>query len=239
MFKNKLYIHGVNSKDSNLGAWSVILVDEFSGSQQGFSGSAANTTATRMKLTALLRGLKALQERRNCIQIYSDSFYIINALQKDKVKIWKANGWKKENGFPVPDADLWTDILKEIDRLDTRIKYICLQQEQGEDGVVLQSDEPMMFMCNALISDEQHKQKSASGSGKAGEQYIVTMRVSAPEDVTIGDIESCLHGPADIHHIETIGVTRILGNATDPIYQEHALVAHSKNISKYASKGVL
>ena len=56
------------------------------------------TTNNRMEVLAVIKGLEALKEPCQ-VTLYSDSKYVVDAIQKGWVKKWKANGWyrnKKE-----------------------------------------------------------------------------------------------------------------------------------------------
>jgi ribonuclease HI len=67
------------------------------------------TTNNRMELTAVIKGLQALKEP--CIvELYSDSKYVIDALQKGWAWGWKKKGWIKSDKKPALNPDLW-DIL--------------------------------------------------------------------------------------------------------------------------------
>ena len=83
-----LYTDGACSGNPGPGGWGAIF--EFKGVEKELSGGEDNTTNNRMELTAVIRGLEALKE--SCIvELYSDSKYVIDALEKG----W-AWGWKKK-----------------------------------------------------------------------------------------------------------------------------------------------
>ena len=74
-----LYTDGACSGNPGPGGWGAIL--EYNGFEKELSGGEENTTNNRMELTAVIRGLQALKE--SCIvELYSDSKYVIDALQK-------------------------------------------------------------------------------------------------------------------------------------------------------------
>ena len=74
-----LYTDGACSGNPGPGGWGAIL--EYNGVEKELSGGEDSTTNNRMELTAVIRGLQALKEP--CIvELYSDSKYVIDALEK-------------------------------------------------------------------------------------------------------------------------------------------------------------
>ena len=103
-----LYTDGACSGNPGPGGWGAIL--EFNGIEKELCGGAENTTNNRMELTAVIEGLKALKEP--CIvELYSDSKYVIDALEKGWAVSWRAKGWKKADKKPALNPDLWEILL--------------------------------------------------------------------------------------------------------------------------------
>ena len=91
-----LYTDGACSGNPGPGGWGAIL---------------ENTTNNRMELTAVIRGLARLKEP--CIvELYSDSKYVIDALEKGWAVSWRAKGWKKADKKPALNPDLWEQLLQ-------------------------------------------------------------------------------------------------------------------------------
>ena len=63
-----------------------------------------------MELTAVIRGLEALKEPCN-VELYSDSKYVIDALEKGWAWGWKKRGWVKSDKKPALNPDLWETLL--------------------------------------------------------------------------------------------------------------------------------
>ena len=85
-----LYTDGACSGNPGPGGWGAIL--EYMGHEKELSGGEDNTTNNRMELTAVIEGLSCLKEPC-AVELYSDSKYVIDGLQKG----W-AEGWKKRVG---------------------------------------------------------------------------------------------------------------------------------------------
>ncbi|MBD9184316.1 MAG: ribonuclease HI [Clostridiales bacterium] len=104
-----LYTDGACSGNPGPGGWGAIL--EFNGTEKELSGGESRTTNNRMELTAVIEGLKALKEP--CIvELYSDSKYVIDALEKGWAVGWQKRGWKKADKTPALNPDLWETLLK-------------------------------------------------------------------------------------------------------------------------------
>ncbi len=68
------------------------------------------TTNNRMELMGVIAGLEALN--RPCeIDLYSDSQYVIKAFNDHWINNWQKKGWKKSDGKPVLNIDLWQRLL--------------------------------------------------------------------------------------------------------------------------------
>ena len=63
-----------------------------------------------MELTAVIRGLQALKEPCN-VELYSDSKYVIDALEKGWAWSWRKKGWIKSDKKPALNPDLWEELL--------------------------------------------------------------------------------------------------------------------------------
>ena len=104
-----LYTDGACSGNPGPGGWGAIL--EYMGHEKELSGGEANTTNNRMELTAVIQGLGALKE--SCVvELYSDSKYVIDGLQKGWAASWQKRGWIKSDKKPALNPDLWERLLE-------------------------------------------------------------------------------------------------------------------------------
>ena len=103
-----LYTDGACSGNPGPGGWAAILC--YNGHEKELSGGERSTTNNRMELTAVIRGLSALNQP--CIvDLYSDSKYVIDALEKGWAWGWKRRGWVKADKKPALNPDLWDTLL--------------------------------------------------------------------------------------------------------------------------------
>lgn len=103
-----LYTDGACSGNPGPGGWCAIL--EYNGREMELVGSQWDTTNNRMELTAVIEGLKKLKEPCT-VELYSDSKYIIDALEKGWAWSWRKKGWIKSDKQPALNPDLWEELL--------------------------------------------------------------------------------------------------------------------------------
>lgn len=108
MKKVTLYTDGACSGNPGPGGWGAIL--EYNSHRKEFSGGEANTTNNRMELTAVIQGLEALKEPCE-VELYSDSKYVVDALEKGWAESWQKKGWIKSDKKPALNPDLWERLL--------------------------------------------------------------------------------------------------------------------------------
>ena len=103
-----MYTDGACSYNPGPGGWACIL--EYKGKEKEFSGFEAETTNNKMELLAVVEGLRKLKEVC-CVDIYSDSAYVVNAFLQDWISGWIAMNWKTANKKPVANVELWQELL--------------------------------------------------------------------------------------------------------------------------------
>ena len=116
-----LYTDGAASGNPGPGGYGVVL--RCGDRCRELSGGFAFTTNNRMELTGVIRGLQALTEP--CIvELYSDSKYVIDALQKGWARGWKARGWVKADKKPALNSDLWEVLLDLCDKHTVNLHWV-------------------------------------------------------------------------------------------------------------------
>ena len=138
-----LYTDGACSGNPGPGGWGAVL--EYQGNRKELSGGEENTTNNRMELTAVIRGLQALREP--CIvELYSDSKYVIDALEKGWAVNWRKKGWVKSDKKPALNPDLWETLLD-----------LAMQHQLHYHWVKGHADNPMNNRCDELAVQEWKK----------------------------------------------------------------------------------
>ena len=86
-----------------------------SGNRKELSQGYRRTTNNRMELRGVLAALEALKTPCN-VKLYSDSQYIINAIEQKWLNNWIKRGWKKADKKPVLNVDLWKLLMQQIEK---------------------------------------------------------------------------------------------------------------------------
>lgn len=103
-----IYTDGACSGNPGPGGWGAIL--RYNGMEKEISGGEKNTTNNRMELMAVISALECLKEA--CVvQLYSDSKYVIDALNLGWAVSWRKKGWIKSDKKPALNIDLWEQLL--------------------------------------------------------------------------------------------------------------------------------
>ena len=103
-----IYTDGACSGNPGPGGWGAIL--RYAGRAKELSGAESMTTNNRMELTGVIAALEALREPCR-VELYSDSKYVVDALDKGWAEKWRAKGWKKPDKKPALNPDLWERLL--------------------------------------------------------------------------------------------------------------------------------
>ena len=104
-----IYTDGACSGNPGPGGWGAVLV--YGERERELSGGEAHTTNNRMELTAAIRALEALREPCE-VTLTTDSRYLCDGLEKNWALGWKKRGWKKSDGSPAINPDLWERLLE-------------------------------------------------------------------------------------------------------------------------------
>ncbi len=136
----QLYTDGACSGNPGPGGWGAILV--YGEIEKELSGGESSTTNNRMELTAVIQGLKALKERCT-VELYSDSKYVIDALEKGWAVSWQARGWKKADKKPALNPDLWETLLSLVSLHELHYHWV-----KGH------ADNPRNNRCDAMAVEQ-------------------------------------------------------------------------------------
>lgn len=110
------------------GYGTVILTN---GKRKELSEGFRRTTNNRMELTAVIKGLEALQKSCDVV-LFSDSKYVVNGITLGWAKNWRRKGWIKSNKEPAENSDLWARLL---DLLDTHsVQFNWVKGHAGNPG---------------------------------------------------------------------------------------------------------
>lgn len=103
------------------GGYGVLL--EHNGHEKELSGGYRRTTNNRMEILAVIIGLEALAEPCS-VTVYSDSRYVVDAIEKGWAVKWRANGWMRNKRERALNPDLWDRLLKALSGHEVELKWV-------------------------------------------------------------------------------------------------------------------
>ncbi|MFT4024666.1 MAG: ribonuclease H, partial [Flavihumibacter sp.] len=113
-----MYTDGSSRGNPGPGGYGVIL--HWNGREKELSQGYRKTTNNRMELMAVIAGLQALTKPGLHIEIYSDSQYVVKAVEEGWLKKWIATnfaGGKK-------NSDLWRQFHQLAQQHSIRFKWV-------------------------------------------------------------------------------------------------------------------
>ena len=140
-----IYTDGACSGNPGPGGYGAILM--YGSHKKELSGGDANTTNNRMELMGVITALEALN--RPCqVDLYTDSQYVVNAIEKGWARKWQANGWMRNKKDKALNPDLWQRLL---DLLETH--QVTFHWVKGH------AENPYNNRCDELAVGEWKKLK--------------------------------------------------------------------------------
>jgi ribonuclease HI len=117
----EIYTDGACSGNPGPGGYGTVLI--YKGHRKELSEGYKNTTNNRMEIMAVIKGLEALNEKCK-VTLYSDSRYVVDAIEKGWVKKWKNNQWMRNKKEEAKNVDLWKRLLELLEFHDVTFKWV-------------------------------------------------------------------------------------------------------------------
>jgi len=119
--KVKIYTDGACSGNPGPGGYGIVMI--FNGHKKELSGAYEDTTNNRMELIAAIKGLEALN--RTCsVTLYSDSKYLVDAINKGWVTKWRKNNWMRTKTDHAKNVDLWKRLMELLEVHDVKFVWV-------------------------------------------------------------------------------------------------------------------
>ncbi len=116
-----IYTDGACKGNPGPGGYGTILV--YNGVEKELSCGYRSTTNNRMELSAVIAGLSALKEKCE-VTLYSDSKYVVDAINLGWAKGWRAKGYIKSDRKPALNPDLWEELLTLLDKHEVTLVWV-------------------------------------------------------------------------------------------------------------------
>jgi ribonuclease HI len=134
-----IFTDGACKGNPGPGGWAAIL--RMGAHEKELTGGEAATTNNRMEMTAILRGLSALNEPC-AVTVHTDSRYAIDGMTQ-WIFGWQKRGWLNAAKKPVANEDLWRELIAAA-----RPHKVSWEWVKGHSG------HPENERCDALASAE-------------------------------------------------------------------------------------
>ena len=121
-----VWADGACSGNPGPGGWGTIV--QGPEGRQELSGGWKGTTNNRLEMMGAIVGLETVP-RGERVVLTTDSRYIVDALEKKWLAGWKRKGWRKADGGPVANVDLWQALEAAMAG-----KFVRLEWVRGHNG---------------------------------------------------------------------------------------------------------
>jgi ribonuclease HI len=115
-----IYTDGACSGNPGPGGWGAIL--QYGDKAKELSGGHPETTNNRMELMSVIAALEALKEPCR-VELFSDSQYIVNAVNEGWLSNWQRRGWRRKEG-EVKNLDLWQRLVPLLESHEVTMTWV-------------------------------------------------------------------------------------------------------------------
>lgn len=118
-----IYTDGAAFGNPGPGGWAAVM--RYGSHKKTFSEGYFRTTNNRMELKAVIEALKRIKQAGHQVFIYTDSKYIVNAVNEGWLFNWEQKGFKNRK-----NPDLWREFLQVFRKHEVTFKWV-----KGHEGV--------------------------------------------------------------------------------------------------------
>lgn len=121
MVKEQIHIYTDGACSGNPGKGGFGIVMEWVGKpyKKEFFDGFQRTTNNRMELLAVIVALEKISMKNVEITVFSDSKYVVNAVEKNWIL-----GWQKKRFKDVKNTDLWKRFLIQYRKQSVKLKWV-------------------------------------------------------------------------------------------------------------------
>jgi ribonuclease HI len=118
----EIFTDGAAKGNPGPGGYGVIL--RFNGKERELAKGFRRTTNNRMELLAVIEALRKIKTTTIPITVYSDSSYVVDAIEKNWISSWIRKGYKGKK-----NVDLWQELVPLLQKL--RPKFVWVRGHNG------------------------------------------------------------------------------------------------------------
>jgi len=139
-----------------------------------------SATNNQMELYACVYGLKRaiyldFLQRITLIEIRTDSKYVVDNYKR-AIYQWSKNKWLNNNGKPIENAELWKELIKNVQRIKKRVEFVWIKGHSKDTH-------------NKAV-DKLAKQSAKQPLHKPL-KYVDLRRKKSPKSTQIGSVGIC------------------------------------------------
>lgn len=153
-----IYTDGAARGNPGPGGYGVVMM--FEGHRKEISRGFLKTTNNRMELLAVIVGLEALKRKDLKVKVYSDSKYVVDAVNQGWLWDWEKKRFKKKK-----NPDLWIRFIKVYKQYTVELIWV-----KGHANI------PENERCDELAVEASMGQKLEEDKGyiENGDQDVFT-----------------------------------------------------------------
>ena len=136
-----IYTDGASSGNPGPGGYGTILL--YKNFKKELSQGYKQTTNNRMELMAVIKGLEALKGSKHQVTVYSDSKYVVDAVEKGWIWNWQTKGFKGKK-----NVDLWKLFIPVYQKHHVKFQWV-----KGHHG------NPLNERCDELAVNASQSQE--------------------------------------------------------------------------------
>lgn len=144
-----IWTDGVCRPNPGAGGWAAVLINEAGGRKEIY-GAERCTTNNRMDLTAACAALE-LVRKPSRILVTLDCDYVSRSA-RERLSVWKANGWLTEKRKPVENQALWVRLSAAAEPHEVMWKWISCHAHDD------------MSMRVGALASEAHRSLISAGA---------------------------------------------------------------------------
>ncbi len=133
-----IFTDGASKGNPGPGGYGVVL--KYGKHRKELTEGFRKTTNNRMELLAVIKGLEALTRDGLDVTIYSDSKYVVEAVEKGWLWGWAKKGFKNKK-----NPDLWQRFIPAYQRQKVKFKWVKghagIMENERCDQLAVQSSE--------------------------------------------------------------------------------------------------
>lgn len=117
----QIYTDGACSGNPGPGGYGAVMI--YGDVEKELSGGFKKTTNNRMEILSVIKALELLKYPCK-VTVYSDSKYVVDAMEKKWPQRWKKNNWKRDKKEMAKNIDLWERMLALSEKQQLTFKWV-------------------------------------------------------------------------------------------------------------------